>query len=243
MPASNTSARRPRRLSAGTVLYYFVGLLVLAMVTAWATLLFGSVSGSEFSPETLQRREFSYYQLPLLGIQVTPLDRKPVTGSVEQYLLTNKIVAPIKPEKWDLIEGYEGATHVNPHGASILCTYFDAINHQNQPYWENWSKTHPQLAAILWPELVVVARLRFYEIIPDMMQLAESTDESQSQKFQTELNDVIIAQSLELAQWWEPINSQRARDLYQLILAKNPQHPRALQALKSLPPAETSNDS
>jgi len=37
--------------------------------------LFGMVVGEEFSPDKFARRSFIYYEIPLLGIQVSPVYR------------------------------------------------------------------------------------------------------------------------------------------------------------------------
>jgi len=221
------------------VIYLIITAVVMILMMAWATFLFGRVEGTEFSPETLTRRRFGYYELPIFGLQVSPLDRTPLASNMEQFLLKNKYATPIKPEKWDLIAGAQGAVTVNPRGASILCAYFDALDNASQPYWLGWSQNHPQLAAILWPEVITVARLRRYELIPDMMHLALLADEKQPQKFQTELQQQMVDQSMKLANWFQPIDANRARELYQLVLSKDPKRADAQQALQSLPSTES----
>jgi hypothetical protein len=208
--------------------------VVVILFFFWATLFFGRVHGTEFSAESLARREFNYYRLPLLGFQVTSLDRTPVASATEQFLLSKKYVTPVLPEKWDLIRGYQGVSIVDPLGASILCAYFDAQDHQSQPFWISWSQDHPKLATILWPEVINVARLRHFEMIPDMMQLAQTADERQPQQFQSELNVLIADQAVRLAKWFQSIDANRARDLYKLALSKVPQHPAAQQGLQTL---------
>ena len=49
----------------------FAGAAVL-FVLAYMTLTFGRIQGEEFSPDVFRRREFSYYEIPLLGWQVWP---------------------------------------------------------------------------------------------------------------------------------------------------------------------------
>jgi len=231
---NTTSARSTKFFTATNIIYSVIVLVVMVFIFFWATVIFGHVHGTEFSAETLSRREFQYYQLPLFGIQVTPLDRTVVAAPTEQFLISNKYITPIRPEQWDLIRGYEGVWPVDPLGASILCTYFDAVNQKSQPIWVAWTKDHPQLAAILWPEVIAVARSRHYAMIPDMMQLVQVADEKQPQKFQSELGALMADQAVRLAKWSESVDANRARDLYKLALSKVPQHPAAQKGLESL---------
>lgn len=75
-----------------------VGCLLSLMVW-W----FGSVSGEEFSADTFQTREFKYYEVPILGVQVSPIWRTASTRDAALFLTQNNLVTPppIQPDPVD----------------------------------------------------------------------------------------------------------------------------------------------
>ena len=106
-----------------------LALLLMAGVVILATVYFGKVSGEEFSPTKFQRRIFSYVEIPLLKIQVSPISRDDKTSDLEKYLVKNKLLGtPAKEARWDLVWANGGQ-----HGeARILCTYLDSVNDRGQ---------------------------------------------------------------------------------------------------------------
>ena len=82
---------RPRQTGgnrARILFLMFAGAAVL-FVLAYMTLTFGRIQGEEFSPDVFRRREFSYYEIPLLGLQVWPITHTESTGPLENYLATS----------------------------------------------------------------------------------------------------------------------------------------------------------
>jgi len=143
-----------------------------------ATIAFGGVSGEEFSPDTFARRSFMYYEIPLIGKQVTPVDRDDKTNPLESYLCAQKLVPANKSTKprWDLVYAQRSAQEVFRGDAAILCAYLDAEDKEGNLYWKTWTEDNPKLAKILWPAITRVAGQRLYLFAPEMLELAKAAN-------------------------------------------------------------------
>ena len=98
----------------------FAGAAVL-FVLAYMTLTFGRIQGEEFSPDVFRRREFSYYEIPLLGLQVWPITHTESTGPLENYLRNKQLIslpARLPEPRWDLVSATRGWGGTR----SIMCT-------------------------------------------------------------------------------------------------------------------------
>jgi hypothetical protein len=172
----------------------------MATVVLVATLLFGLNSGEEFSPGTFTRRSFYYYEIPLLGIQVTPIVREDETGSFERYLVRKgyvKSAAPGDP-RWDLVRAARSGTTTFRGDADILCSYLDAVDSTGSRYWEAWSEEHPKLASVLWPLVAHAANQQLYIFVPELIDLASSA--SKPDELQRKLRQSLARQYCRLAE-------------------------------------------
>src|SRR5689334_14343210 len=154
MAASTT----PRFTPLGIIGLSLLILTGAAVVIVLVTFVFGGVEGTEFNPDSFERRHFGFYQIPLIRLQVTPLWRSEYNGEVENLVTARKYVVPTPgaPETWHLI-GFKRSSYTPPPtDAQILARYLDARDENHQVYWADWSTDHPDMAAVLWPE---VARL------------------------------------------------------------------------------------
>ena len=172
--------KKAKRSPLATLGSALLVLLVAGLFFMFGVVLFGGVSVDEFSPYSLKRRNSSYYRLPLTNLQITPASQSDTTGSLELYLVNNKIVtATVQPKRWDVVR-------VNPLGveadADFLCFYFDT------PYdwvmgmptpsggtrtWEAWSKDNPKMAKRFWPVVIELARAKMYTLIPELFEICE----------------------------------------------------------------------
>jgi hypothetical protein len=209
-----------------------VSVISVSLAVVYATILFGHVEGSEFSPESFSRRSFSFYEIPLLGIQVTPVKRTAAAAPVEAYLLGQKWVAALPPAAWDLVAGWRGGRRVDPRGASALCNYLDTLDARGNLVWLDWSQTNASMAAVLWPVVARLARERLYEIIPDVMRSAAAAAEDGASlaEWQTRLSRLVAERCVVLGDHY---SAQRERAyaarLYELALEFDPDNSRARQ--------------
>ncbi|MEE3369283.1 MAG: hypothetical protein VX346_08060 [Planctomycetota bacterium] len=156
-----------------------LGGLGLLLVVAVCTVTFGRVEGEEFSPQTFQRRRFRYVEIPLLGIQVTPIDRQDTTNDLERYLrlLPSVVRSPVS-KRWDLVRVKRVGQDWEEGDGLILCMYLDALDANGQLHWHTWSQQHPKLATELWPVVQQLAQNQMYVLVPVAFRLATTTPDA-----------------------------------------------------------------
>jgi hypothetical protein len=165
----------------------FIGLAGLslaacAVMIALVTLFFGRVAGTEFNPQTFERRQFSFFEIPLIRLQVTSLSRADISGPVEQHVRSQGYVKPTPgvPETWHLVALRRSTYAATPTDPLILQRYLDARDADDAHYWQNWNVKHPQLAKVLWPEVARLARLNLYVQLPPLFALARDATDPQT---------------------------------------------------------------
>jgi tetratricopeptide (TPR) repeat protein len=172
-------------------------LLLLALVLMCGVAMFGLVAGEEFSPDTFVQRNFYYYEVPLLGWQVSPVFRSERKAALVLHLRQQKMLPalPRDEPRWHFVAAHRGQKYLTGD-ANILCTYFD-IEQDDENLWLKWTKSQPELAAILWPAIAEVARAQHYPFVPDMMQLAAEADDPPT--FQQALDQLLAGHYAQLA--------------------------------------------
>ena len=176
-----------------------LGTLAAGLVVFFATLVFGSVHGIEFCPQTFERRSYSFYELPLLGIQVSAIHHEDESGATESCVTTNKYVAAATGGKqdWHVVVGSRGTKMLRKGDAAILVQYLDAQDSTNYHRWVKWSEENPKLAKALWPAVQRLAKDELYVFIPDLFDLGKAIDEPG--KLKQELDRLVAAKLLFLA--------------------------------------------
>ena len=193
----NTKRRWPRWLPiAGWSVLSALGATLLVFL---ATVTFGAVHGTEFCPQTFERRSYSYYELPLLHIQMTGERHEDLTGDTEKHITSNKFVPSAGSGKrdWHVLVGSRGTRLRRPGDAGILLQYLDAEESSNVHRWVRWSEQHTELAKILWPAVQRVALFDMYLFVPELFDLAKSVDDPV--KLQQELDRFVAGKLLLLS--------------------------------------------
>jgi hypothetical protein len=195
----SASARRPWPRWAIFTLWGVLGTLSAALVVFIATLWFGAVHGTEFSPQTFERRSYSFHELPLVGIQVTAIQHEDQSSVAETFLTNNKYVkaAPGGTQDWHIVIGSRGTKMFRKGDAAILMQYLDSQDANDYHRWVKWSEDHPNLAKVLWPSVQRLAEDELYVFIPDLFDLAKVIDEPV--KLKQALNRTVAAKLLFLA--------------------------------------------
>lgn len=228
--AKRTTARGPWLMWIG-----LVGFISFA-VLAYCTLMFGLVQGEEFSPNTFVRREFQYYQLPWLGWQISPISRQTKTNALETYVAAQSWVSPLpagSSQRWDLVLATQGTVPgtqriLSQGGARILCAYLDAQRENQDLVWLEWSKKNPELAKVVWPLIVRLARDDLYVFVPDLLRVARG--ESDVEKLRSELQRRLAERYLEFAQVQQRIGRHEAAvELFSGAIDYAPESPVAFQ--------------
>ena len=195
-------------------LWGIVATLGLAVAVLIATLLFGQHGGEEFCPDTFTRRSFFYFQIPLVGIQVTPIFRDDTTNSLENYLVAGKFLtrSAAGDRRWDLVTALSAGSRVVRGDAQILCSYLDMADENSRLIWQRWTDTHPESAKVLWPRVAQLARQQLYLLLPELFELARS--EADPKTLAEKLDQSLARQYRRLAEIQEKLgNHASAREL------------------------------
>ena len=162
-----------------------IGLTCLGLFFVFIlTLMFGRVSGEEFSPTDFERRSFHYYELPIVGVQVWPLKRFDIDSDLHDHLQLKQLLPKSTDEpRWDLVRGYRGNTTVEKGDAAFLCDYLDLRNYQGENVWLAWTQAHPQFAQAFWPRIHHLAQQELYIFMPDLFEFALNAKQADADDF------------------------------------------------------------
>ena len=181
--STTTATARPARKpwprwvvwTGWTLLGIFIAVSAVFLLTLW----FGGVHGVELNPYTFARRSYSFYEIPLLRIQVRGIRREDVSSVTVDFLALNKYVTPVKgaPDEWHIVIGTRGVRAPVIGDADILVRYLEAQDADAHHKWEDWSQKNPKLAAVFWPSVSRLAQEEEYVFIPDLFELAASASD------------------------------------------------------------------
>jgi len=205
--------RTPKR-SGGYWLLAILAIPGIGLVILLSTILFGQHGGEEFCPDTFSRRTFFYFQIPLVGIQVTPIFRDDTTNSLENYLVANNFIktAATQPPRWDLVRAIGSGSGQVRGDADVLCNYLDTTDADGNLFWQTWSDKHGESAKRLWPLVAELARQQLYILVPELFELASA--ERDPKRLATELGQSLARQYLRLARIQQQLgHHQSALDL------------------------------
>ncbi|TVQ03216.1 MAG: hypothetical protein EA381_01830 [Planctomycetaceae bacterium] len=165
---------------------------------------YGRVSGKEFSPTHFESRTFSFIEIPLLGIQLTPIDRRTSTSGFVNGLVRSRLVdrPASASDTWHLIEFERvGANPVAGAAKSLhgFLEYTDPDRSGNF-FWDDWTQGHPAEAKVLWPHVQRLAIAEQYLLIPGLFRLASLAESPQdlAEKIDEYLDAELVAWSEDL---------------------------------------------
>jgi hypothetical protein len=184
----------------GWVARILIGLAAVvgvALVLFLCVLSFGSVEGEEFSPDDFSRRNFTYFEIPVVRIQVSPVFRYNNVNELAAHLRQISYIPKSSRTEphWDLVTASRGGTRWSGD-AAILCMYLDA-RQDSEVRWLVWSREHPNLAKHLWPAVAEVARRNLYSLVPDLINLAEGAEDPD--QFAGDLQNTLVAKYIHFA--------------------------------------------
>jgi hypothetical protein len=221
-PAGGTAQSR----RASTMLFGLLAFVAIVVVLVASTLLFGLHTGEEFAPATFSRRVFYYYQVPLIGIQVSPIVRDSTPSSFANYLRDKKLIPATSEDtpRWDLVYAGRGGKIYFRGDADILCSYLDAADEQGNSYWKAWSEDNLAAARLLWPLVARLARRQLYILIPELIEQAQA--ETDPQLLERSLNRSLAGQYARLAAAQRELGNQTlAAELFGEALKYAPDDP------------------
>lgn len=187
-PEANPRGRRPRMGRAGSGRFWVVTLTgsLIVLFLGGIVFFFGRVEGREFAPSHFEIRRFSFTEIPLLRMQITPIRRVSETSVLQNYLKTSSLITrpPGQPTDWHMIELSRFGVSTEPADAKLLTDFLKipysgftmrrGAAAQSDLYWHQWSIRHPKHAAVLWPQIQKLAQRELYLLIPEVFQIADA---------------------------------------------------------------------
>lgn len=230
--------RRSRRL----ILVGAVTSVTLLVFIGGAVWLQGRVRGTEFSPTHFQTRDFSFYEIPLLHLQVSPIRRVVRAGATSSHLRQRGLISVPKgpPTGWHLARLARGVNAPTPADADILVQYLE-LRADSDVFWRTWSIDHPRQAAVLWPVIQRLAERELYVLMPDVFRLTQREDQGPTAlaaAIDDYLQDAYLRLALDVR---DAGRIELARALLTEAAGDFPDDPairRALSSLPAMPPAE-----
>jgi hypothetical protein len=219
----NRSVRR--WVTAGSVVVVLFLLFIIIRTQ-------GSVSGTEFSPSHFQLRSFSFYELPLIHVQLTPIKRTGKTPKTATYVRQTGLIKPATgtPTTWHLVSLSRGISGETPADANLLIEHLN-LRSVADDYWRQWSIDHPKLAKILWPKIQTLAERELYILMPKIFEFAMDEDNHVPLKLQTKIDDYLKNQYLTLVHDMQDAN--RGELAKQLLVEAKADYPQSAD-LKNL---------
>lgn len=213
-------------LSATVMLVFLLFLLISTQ---------GHVSGEEFAPTHFQLRKFSFYEIPVLHIQITPIRRSGSTPPTATYVRQTGLIRPQKgvPTTWHLGDFSRGVGSA-PGDAQLLLEQLK-LESGGDGYWRSWSVDHPARAKIFWPIIQKLAQRELYVAMPPLFELAQL--DLSPQQLRQRIDQNLIQQYVGLIQDMKA--SGRAELAEQLLAEALADYPDRAE-LQSLRPNESS---
>ena len=191
--------------------------VVFFVFFVFAVMMFGQVSGEEFSPQKFRIRSFSYVQIPFVRLQVWPVSFVNATGvddalanHIRRTTRSNNLMAKVRsaPQRWDIMTMHQVGSKTYRGDASILTNYLRQPGATGMETWLDWSKANPKLAAELWGIVAQLANEDLYPIIPDVLEAARRLDGS---GFKLQLRKIVDQECQKFAKAYvEAGDTQRA---------------------------------
>ena len=176
----------------------FVAAVVLSLLVLFVIRTQGYVKGTEFAPTHFQTREFSFYEIPFLHLQITPIWRKGTSYPSITYVRQSSLIPIAKgaptDDQWHLVQISRGLSGTTPADAELLISRFQFYG--SSGYWKQWSIDHPKKAAILWPVVQRLAKRELYVLTPLVFEIAQ--EENDVAKFALQIDRLLQREYLSI---------------------------------------------
>lgn len=168
---------RWRKINGSQLWISLVSTVLLGVVLWWVIRTMGYVEGEEFSPTHFRSRQFSFYEIPIIHWQITPIDRSSSTPPAALLVTQRKWVSPpsAPPAIWHLVSLRRGAGETKDADAALLVRQL-RLQSDGGPFWSQWSQEHPKLARVLWPTIGTLAQRELYILMPRLLELVRPID-------------------------------------------------------------------
>jgi hypothetical protein len=146
---------------------------IVIILLLWAVIVtMGHVEGEEFSPTHFRSRTFSFYEIPIIHWQITPISRSTTTPSTAILLTQKKWITPpaTPPSIWHISSLRHGVGESKDDDAALLLRQL-RNGAGGSGSWSQWSQDHPELANVLWPTIAKLAERELYVLMPRLLEI------------------------------------------------------------------------
>lgn len=163
---------RWRRIDGSQLWLWLISAIVLSVLLWGVVATMGYVEGEEFSPTHFRSRRFSFYEIPIIHWQITPIDRSSSTPSTAILLTQKKWISPpsASPTTWHLVSLSRGGNESQEDDAALLLSQL-RLQRDGGSFWSHWSHEHPDLARVLWPTIETLSQRELYILMPRLLEL------------------------------------------------------------------------
>ena len=203
----------------GRIVRYLLIALLVCLGAGAVVGLFGHVHGEEFCPQKFTVQRFSYYEIPLARIQLTPVVFSPSgrgNAALSRHLRTKRLLGSVASEmlRWDIIHMGGISSNSSQGDAEILVKYLEQPGAVGAESWLDWTqnKKHEEVVSLFWPLIAQLAQERLYVLMPDIFDSARAA--SSAADFTNRVQAELPARIRRLADAERAReNAQRAADL------------------------------
>ena len=146
------------------LLAVFAVLLMLITMSVAFLFMMGAVYGVEFCPDDFSTRNFSYYEIPFTGRQMTGVSHSPYAGSEmsDAIIRDGYLTAAPKPKTWHLLQDNRTPEDSIATDSRLLYDLLQQVDENYSLKWEQWGLDHPQQAKVFWPCVSDLAKAYLY---------------------------------------------------------------------------------
>jgi len=157
----------------------------------------GAVSGVELAPSHFQQRNFSFYEIPVLQWQITPIRRRSPASPLVTHLMANNLISvpATAPQVWHPASISRGLAGIEIADAMLLLDQLN-LRRGDDWFWKRWTEANPQRAKVLWPVVQDLAERELYILIPALFERA--LDELPPTEFRDAIDQLLSRQYREL---------------------------------------------
>ena len=154
--------------------------------------LFGRVEGEEFCPQKFTVQQFSYYQIPLVKIQITPVTFSPSSrgnAALSRHLRTQRLLGAVSSQlRWDIVYMGDISSESSRGDADILVKYLEQPGAIGSENWLDWTqdKSNEDIAQRFWPLIAKLAQEQLYILMPDVFDWARSAQSAEQFSIQVQ---------------------------------------------------------
>jgi hypothetical protein len=140
----------------------WVGLVaIVILIAGWFIGPSGTATGVEFSPDLFRHRSFRQHQW--CGVAYSK-ETEEWQSAIDDYLHAEGFVtASSHKARWHFVKGFAPGVRGWHGPAKHMCQAVGCFSGDDR--WVQWSKDHPELAKVLWPQVVAWARNEDYTTI------------------------------------------------------------------------------